>query len=270
MPNYEILLEQRLTLRKNVTINADTALEALRKVNREHAEGTITLSLEDKVECGNQVKLYALSADEKAILTTKEEEELEEKLLEGRMSLDAGEALYNRLMKNKEAMKTVIEELNAMEEMTHSNGIYCDIANTALSTGLTVLLYDEIPAEAYIRLSDFKLFIKTEHPYVIEEEIGYLGGKTKKVCKDNVPRMFVEYWDKVKHKLEATLAEIVRDKKQLSDTPEARVYLVAGGGCRHLFHEGSKAECLALCETYDWEYIDENQFEWRMELDELE
>lgn len=257
-------------LRKNVTISADTALEALKKVSQEYEEGIITLSLEDKVECENQVKFYALSADAEAILTTKEEEEVEEKLLRGRMSLEAGDALYNRLMKNKEAMKTVIEELNAMKEMAHSKGIYCDITDTTLSAGFSVLLYDEIPAEVYIRLLDFKLFIKTEHPYVIEEEIGYLGGKTKRVCKDNVPRLFVEYWDKVKHKLEVALAEIIRNKKQISDAPKARVYLVAGGGCKQLFHEGNKAECQELCEKYGWEYTDENQFVWSMELEEEE
>lgn len=55
-----------------------------------------------------------------------------------------------------------------------------------------------------------------------------------------------------------------------TEPPEARVYLVAGGGCKHLFHEGSKKECEDLCEIYGWEFKDENEFVWSMEIDELD
>jgi len=51
---------------------------------------------------------------------------------------------------------------------------------------------------------------------------------------------------------------------------EAKVYLVAGGGCKHLFHEGSKKECEDLCELYGWEFKDENEFVWSMEIEELD
>lgn len=53
-------------------------------------------------------------------------------------------------------------------------------------------------------------------------------------------------------------------------TPEALVYLVAGGGCKHLFHEGSLTECEDLCELYGWEFKDENEFVWSMEIEELD
>lgn len=267
MPNYEILLEQNVKLLKKVTINADTALDALKEAHERY--GGENLSMKDDVERRECIKIHAVSVDKPPILTCKEEEAVEERLLNG-ACLGEGLSLLDSLMKNKEELKTVLKELNAMEEMAKDNDVYEIIADTALPAGFSVLLYDAIMAKVYIRLSDCKLFVKAEYPYVIEEEIGYLGGRTKTVCKDDIVRLFVEQWPTVKSKLERTLAETICQNKKPDNAPEARVYLVAGGGCKHLFHEGSKEYCHELCETYGWEYKDENEFVWRMELDELD
>ena len=54
------------------------------------------------------------------------------------------------------------------------------------------------------------------------------------------------------------------------EQPTSRIYLVAGGERKRLFHEGSKTECEDLCEAYDWEYKDETGFVWSMEIEKEE
>lgn len=45
-----------------------------------------------------------------------------------------------------------------------------------------------------------------------------------------------------------------------------KVYLVAGS-VKRIFHEGTEKECREVCELYHWEFQDENEFIWNMEIE---
>ena len=267
MPNYNIIVEQRLKLRKEVTINADKALDALKEAYERFGD-EISLTLEDKVPAGEQVSFYAVSVDKEPVLTTKEEEELEKQLLDG-MCLAEGLDLHNRLMRKKEALKTVLKDLEILRQKAMDNDVYHIFAYMIVKTGVGILLYDAIPAEISICLADNKLYARTES-YNIVEEIGFIGGHCKEVCKTDIPALIAEQWDKVWKSINDALDKTISLSREKEYAPEARVYLVAGGGCKHLFHEGSKKECEDLCETYGWEFKDENEFIWSMEIEELD
>lgn len=50
------------------------------------------------------------------------------------------------------------------------------------------------------------------------------------------------------------------------DAGEARVIAVAGSVERVLM-TGTYAECEAFCDAYDWRWLDENEFEWSLEVE---
>lgn len=271
MPKYEIVMEQRLKLRKTVTINADKALDALKEVYERFGD-EITLSMEDRVENGACVDFYAVSADKQPVLVSAEEEEVEEKLLNG-MCFAEGLHLHERLKEEVTAKRRVLRDLEDLQKKAFDNDLHGPLYSNLFVTGIEVKLYDVIPANVFISLLNNKitLIAKPDTPYVIEEEIGYFGCRCKKVCSADISLLIAEQWDDVKAMLTGALDSMINHRNLKKDEykAEARVYL-ASGGVRHLFHTGSKAECQDLCETYGWEYKDENEFIWSMELDELD
>ena len=51
---------------------------------------------------------------------------------------------------------------------------------------------------------------------------------------------------------------------------EWRIVMVSEGGTKHHFMGGYKSEedANAAAESYNWRYVDENRFEWRLEVEE--
>lgn len=52
--------------------------------------------------------------------------------------------------------------------------------------------------------------------------------------------------------------------------PQWKIVMVSEGGTKHDFRTAfeSEAEAIAAAEDAEWRFVDENQFEWRLEVEE--
>lgn len=72
----------------------------------------------------------------------------------------------------------------------------------------------------------------------------------------------------------ATIHEIAHSKLHNKELPEIveqwKLVMVSDGGTRRDFTGGydTQAEAEAAAEAIDWKVVDENEFEWRLEVDE--
>lgn len=48
------------------------------------------------------------------------------------------------------------------------------------------------------------------------------------------------------------------------------VIICTGHGSENTLYTGSKKECEELCDSYNWEFVDQNGFEWHMEVEKID
>jgi hypothetical protein len=63
---------------------------------------------------------------------------------------------------------------------------------------------------------------------------------------------------------------VVYNKEMPEVTEQWKVVIVSDSGTKRDLSSGfnTEAEAIAEAEALNWKYVDENQFEWRLEIDE--
>ena len=97
-------------------------------------------------------------------------------------------------------------------------------------------------------------------------EIMYEYGKRRTLIFPASVKRVTEVMEKDKDLRIRTLEKIASDSVISAEGEECTVYLVSGY-LKRVFQRGTKEECLSTCNSFNWEYKDENEFVWGMELE---